>query len=107
MPSIYIKVIAASSCFITALGLSGALSSSDTNQNLSILEETMIVHSSVTDESSAEYFLARALDFEEAGDEDVYRKVAADLGAKASEAEIRAKMSELMAEAKRQIMTEV
>ncbi|MEZ5731049.1 MAG: DUF1476 domain-containing protein [Paracoccaceae bacterium] len=48
-----------------------------------------------------------ASDFEEAGDEDVYRKVAADLGAKASEAEIRAKMSELMAEAKRQIMTEV
>lgn len=68
MPSIYIKVIAASSCFITALGLSGALTPSNTNQGLTILEETMIVHSSVTDESSAEYFLARALDFEAAGD---------------------------------------
>ncbi|MEL6587123.1 MAG: DUF1476 domain-containing protein [Pseudomonadota bacterium] len=46
-------------------------------------------------------------DFEEAGDEDVYRKVSGDLGAKASEAEIRAKMVALMAEAKRQIMTEL
>ena len=48
-----------------------------------------------------------ASDFAEAGDEDVFRKVAADLGAKADEATIRAKMVELMAEAKRQIMTEV
>jgi len=46
-------------------------------------------------------------DFEEAGDEDVYRKVAGDLGDKAEEATIRAKMVELMAEAKSQIMTEV
>ena len=45
-------------------------------------------------------------DFEEAGDEDVYRKVAGDLGARADEATIRAKMAELMTEAKRQIMTE-
>jgi len=43
-------------------------------------------------------------DFEEAGDEDVYRKVAGDLGAKADEATIRAKMKELMAEAKSQLM---
>ena len=35
-------------------------------------------------------------DFQEAGDEDVYRKVAADLGNRATEAEIRAKMSEFM-----------
>lgn len=48
-----------------------------------------------------------ASDFAEAGDEDVFRKVAADLGDKADEATIRAKMAELMAEAKRQIMTEV
>ena len=46
-------------------------------------------------------------DFEEAGDEDVYRKVSGDLGAKADEATIRAKMVELMAEAKGQIMKEV
>lgn len=45
-------------------------------------------------------------DFEEAGHEDVYRKVAGDLGSKADEATIRAKMAALMAEAKHQIMTE-
>lgn len=47
-----------------------------------------------------------AADFEEAGDEDVYRKLAGDLGALADEATIRAQMSALMAEAKRQIMEE-
>ncbi|MGJ8617608.1 MAG: DUF1476 domain-containing protein [Sulfitobacter sp.] len=46
-------------------------------------------------------------DFEEAGDEDVYRKVSGDLGDKADEATIRAKMVSLMAEAKAQIMTEI
>lgn len=46
-------------------------------------------------------------DFEEAGDEDVFRKVAGDLGGKADEMTIRAKMAELMIEAKRQVMTEV
>ena len=45
-------------------------------------------------------------DFEEAGDEDVYRKVAGDLGAKADEATIRAKMAELMGEAKAQLVDE-
>ncbi|MEM7242708.1 MAG: DUF1476 domain-containing protein [Pseudomonadota bacterium] len=45
-------------------------------------------------------------DFEEAGDEDVYRKVAGDLGDLKSESEIREKMVETMAEAKRQIMEE-
>ncbi|MFZ1725450.1 MAG: DUF1476 domain-containing protein [Albidovulum sp.] len=48
-----------------------------------------------------------AADFEEAGDEDVYRKVAGDLGARADEITIRSKMAELMIEAKRQIMKEV
>ena len=48
-----------------------------------------------------------ASDFEEAGDEDVYRKVSGDLGDKASETEIRTKMVELMAVAKGQIMSEV
>ncbi|MFK7881867.1 DUF1476 domain-containing protein [Roseobacter sp.] len=46
-------------------------------------------------------------DFEEAGDEDVYRKVSGDLGTKADEATIRAKMVALMTEAKAQIMQEV
>lgn len=46
-------------------------------------------------------------DFEEAGDEDVYRKVSGDLGDKVSEADLRAKMVELMAVAKQQVMTEV
>ena len=45
-------------------------------------------------------------DFEEAGDEDVYRKVAGDLGDKASEETIRAKMAEFMSEAKAQLMSE-
>ncbi|TMV13385.1 DUF1476 domain-containing protein [Arenibacterium halophilum] len=46
-------------------------------------------------------------DFEEAGHEDVVRKVDADLGDKSSPDAIRAKMEELMAEAKAQIMSEV
>jgi hypothetical protein len=44
-----------------------------------------------------------AADFEEAGDDDVVRKVAKDLAGKASEAEIRSKMQELLAEAVKQI----
>jgi len=43
-------------------------------------------------------------DFEEAGDEDVFRKVSGDLGARADAATIRAKMRELMAVAKSQLM---
>ena len=46
-------------------------------------------------------------DFEEAGDEDVYRKIAGDLGDKADETTIRTRMKELMSEAKAQIMSEV
>ena len=45
-------------------------------------------------------------DFEEAGDEDVYRKVSGDLGDRATEDEIRAKMQELRVEADRQIEAE-
>ena len=45
-----------------------------------------------------------AADFEEPGDEDVYRKVAGDLGDKATEAEIRAAMLTTMTEATRQYM---
>ncbi|MEM6888240.1 MAG: DUF1476 domain-containing protein [Pseudomonadota bacterium] len=46
-------------------------------------------------------------DFEEAGDEDVYRKVSGDLGDRADETAIRTKMADLMAEAKAQLMNEV
>lgn len=45
-------------------------------------------------------------DFEEAGHEDVVRKLVADLGDKASADTIRAKMDEMMAVAKEQLMTE-
>jgi len=46
-------------------------------------------------------------DFEEAGHEDVFRKVSADLGDKADEATIRTKMIELMAVAKAEVFDEV
>jgi len=46
-------------------------------------------------------------DFEEAGDEDVYRKLSGDLGDAATEATIRAKITSLMAEAKKQLMDEL
>jgi hypothetical protein len=45
-------------------------------------------------------------DFEEAGHEDVVRKVAADLGDKSNPDEIRAKMSEFLATAKAQLMSD-
>lgn len=45
-------------------------------------------------------------DFEEPGHEDVYRKVSGDLGDRADEKTIRAKITEVMAEAKVQLMTE-
>lgn len=60
-----------------------------------------------TGEDAAEY--ARDVvksDFEEAGHEDVYRKVSGDLGDKADEATIRAKMAELMQQAQTQIAQE-
>ena len=50
-----------------------------------------------------------AADFEEAGDEDVYRKVSGDLSAKGiavAETEIREQMTALMAEAKAQLFEE-
>lgn len=45
-------------------------------------------------------------DFEEAGHEDVVRKVAADLNGLADEDAIRAKMAELLPQAQEQILTE-
>ncbi|MDZ4096309.1 MAG: DUF1476 domain-containing protein [Paracoccaceae bacterium] len=46
-------------------------------------------------------------DFEEAGIEDVVRKVGTDLGPKSSAAMIRAKMAELLPIAKAQLMDEI
>ncbi|MDA9019645.1 DUF1476 domain-containing protein [Flavimaricola sp.] len=45
-------------------------------------------------------------DFEEAGDEDVFRKVAGDLGDRADEQTIRTQMAALLIEAKAQLMSE-
>jgi len=45
-------------------------------------------------------------DFEEAGHEDVVRKVAGDLGDKSSPDEIRARMAECLLEAKKQLTEE-
>ncbi|MCG7518399.1 DUF1476 domain-containing protein [Ruegeria sp. Ofav3-42] len=45
-------------------------------------------------------------DFEEAGHEDVVRKVSGDLGSLSSDDEVRAKLAELLPEAKAQVMTE-
>lgn len=45
-------------------------------------------------------------DFEEAGHDDVVRKVHADLEGRATEDEIRAKMAELLSVAKTQVMEE-
>ncbi len=45
-------------------------------------------------------------DMEEAGHEDVVRKVSADLGGLSSDDEIRAKMAEFLPEAKAQVMSE-
>ena len=45
-------------------------------------------------------------DFEEAGHEDVYRKVAGDLGDKADEETIRKQMAAFLVEAKHQLMQE-
>ncbi len=46
-------------------------------------------------------------DFEEAGDEDVLRKVSGDLDGKVSDADIRTKMNALLVTAKAQLMDEV
>lgn len=46
-------------------------------------------------------------DFEEAGDEDVVRKVVADLAGKASADDVRAKLKEMLPVAKAQLLTEI
>ena len=58
------------------------------------------------DEATAYAMSVVSADFEEAGIEDVVRKVAADLGAKATADQIRAKMGELLKVAKSQLMNE-
>lgn len=56
------------------------------------------------DEATAYAGTVVASDLEEAGSEDVYRKVSGDLGDKADEATIRAKMAECLSKAKIEIM---
>jgi hypothetical protein len=59
-------------------------------------------------DDAAEYAMSVVnSDFEEAGIEDVVRKVAADLGAKASAEQIRTKMGDLLKLAKTQLMNEL
>ncbi len=59
------------------------------------------------DEATAYAMTVVAADFQESGDEDVFRKVSADLGGRADAATLRAKMAELRAVAKDQLMNEV
>lgn len=60
-----------------------------------------------TGDAAAEYAMAVvSADFEEAGSEDVVRKLVADLGDKASADVVRAKLAELLLVAKTQLMNE-
>ena len=58
------------------------------------------------DEARAYALTVVTSDFAEPGDEDVFRKLAADLEGKVDEPAIRAKMAELRAEARRQVAGE-
>ncbi|NBE06077.1 DUF1476 domain-containing protein [Paragemmobacter ruber] len=59
-------------------------------------------------DAAADYAMSVvSADFEEAGIEDVVRKVAGDLDGKASADEVRAKMAELLPVAKAQLMEEM
>lgn len=61
-----------------------------------------------TGEEAAAYAIeVVSADFEEAGDEDVVRKIVADLAGKASADEVRAKLKELLPLAKAQLMSEI
>ncbi len=59
------------------------------------------------DDAAAYALTVVEADFEEAGIEDVVRKVAADLTGLASADDIRAKMAEMLPVAKAQLMTEI
>ena len=62
----------------------------------------------LSDDAAAAYAMTVVqADFEEAGNDDVVRKLAADLGDKASNDAIRAKLDELLPVAKAQLMSEV
>lgn len=63
---------------------------------------------SKTGEAATDYAMTVvAADFEEAGSEDVVRKVAGDLDGKVGADEIRAKLASLLPEAKAQLMSEL
>mgnify|MGYP002737991804 CR=1 FL=1 len=60
-----------------------------------------------TGDEARDYALAVvSADFDQPGDEDVYRKLAEDLGSRADEAVIRAKMAELTEVARQQVLEE-
>ena len=60
-----------------------------------------------SDEEAAAYAKeVIAADFQEAGEEDVFRQLSSDLGAKSDAATIRAKMAELGVEGKRKLTNE-
>ncbi len=59
------------------------------------------------DEAAAYAMEVVSADFEEAGDEDVVRKVVADLAGKASADDVRAKLREMLPVAKAQLMSEI
>ena len=59
------------------------------------------------DEAAAYAMEVVEADFEEAGDEDVVRKVVADLAGKASADDVRAKLREMMPVAKAQLLSEI
>ncbi|MCU0826493.1 MAG: DUF1476 domain-containing protein [Tabrizicola sp.] len=59
------------------------------------------------DEAAAYAIDVVSADFEEAGDEDVVRKVVADLAGKASADEVRAKLREMLPVAKAQLLSEI
>lgn len=60
-----------------------------------------------SDDAAAEYAMSVVKsDFEEAGSEDVVRKLTADLGSLSNADAVRAKMAELLAVAKAQLMDE-
>ncbi len=59
------------------------------------------------DEAAAYAMEVVEADFEEAGDEDVVRKVVGDLAGKASADEVRAKLREMMPVAKAQLLSEI
>ncbi len=59
------------------------------------------------EEATAYAMSVVSADVEEAGEEDVYRKLAADLAGKADETEIRTQMAALLAVARHQIIDEV